>query len=91
MPLFDFSLEDDATVLTIAEMECPDEDAACDCAVQLLSALFAKMHNDAPDWSTCRIRVAGASGREIFASSAAQAALVERDRFRVEAIVRTDH
>jgi hypothetical protein len=91
MPLFYFSIEDDTAVLTVAEMECPDEDTACHCAVQLFSTLFAKMHDDAPDWSSCRIRVAGGPGRDILVSSAAQAALVERDRFRMEAIARTDH
>ena len=91
MPRFDFSLEDDTAIWGLAEVECPDEGAACDCAVQLLSTLFAKMHDDAPDWSNCRIRVASASGREILVSSAAQTALVERDRFRTEPGVRTDH
>jgi len=91
MPLFYFSIEDDTAVLTVAEMECPDEDAACDCAVQLFSTLFAKVHDDALDWSSCRIRVAAAPGGDIFVSSAAQAALVERDRFRMKTIARTDH
>ena len=91
MPRYDFSLEDDATILTVAQAEFPDEDTACDCAVQLLSALFARMHEDAPDWSSCRIRVLAASGEEILASSVGQAALLERDQVRDEAAVRTDH
>jgi uncharacterized protein DUF6894 len=91
MPMFYFSLENEAAVLTTAEMDCPDADAACDCAVQLLSTLFARMHDDAPDWSRCRIRVAGTRGADILVSSAAQAALLERDQFRLDADVRTDH
>jgi uncharacterized protein DUF6894 len=91
MPRFDLSLEDDMSVWTRAELECPDEDTACACAVQLVSTLFVRMQEDAPDWSSCRIRIAGADGQEIFDSSAAQAALVERDRFCTEAIIRTDH
>ncbi len=91
MPMFYFSLENDAAVLTMAEMDCPDADAACDCAVQLLSTLFAKLHDDAPDWSRCRIRVAGTKGTDILVSSAAQAALLERDQFRLDESERTDH
>jgi len=90
MPRFYVSFEDDSSVWSVAEMDCPDDDAACDCAVQLLSELFARMHDDAPDWSRCRIRVAGTPGADILVSSAAQAALVERDRFH-PAGVRTDH
>lgn len=91
MPRFDFSLEDDGAIWGLAEVECDDDEAARDCAMQILSTLFANMHDDAPDWSSCRIRVASASGREILVSSAAQTALAERDRFRLNADVRTDH
>src|SRR5215211_8412294 len=59
VPRFYLSFEDDSTVWSVAEIDCPDEDAACGCAVQLLSDLFAKMHDDAPDWSRCWIRIAG--------------------------------
>jgi hypothetical protein len=88
---FYLSFEDDSTVWSVAEIDCPDENAACGCAVMLLSDLFAKMHEDAPDWSRCWIRLAGRPGADIWVSSAAEAALVERDVFRTKAVVRTDH
>jgi hypothetical protein len=91
MPRFYFSFEDDSSIWSVAEMDCPDDNAACECAVQLLAELFARMHDDAPDWSKCLIRVAARPGADILVSSAAQAALVERDLFRAEAVVRTDH
>jgi hypothetical protein len=49
MPRFDFSLEDEFTVISSGNMECSDEDAARDCAVQILSVLFVKIHDHAPD------------------------------------------
>jgi hypothetical protein len=90
MPLFCFTLEDDIAVWTTSELECTDENIACEVAVQLLSKLFVQMRRDGPDWSNCRVRVAEAAGQEIMVTSAAQVALEERDRFRAEALVRTD-
>ena len=91
MPTFAISLEDDTFVWATAEMEIVDEDMASDCLVRFAAFLFARMQADAPDWSTCRIRVATANGGELLVSSAADAALLERDQTRAEAVVRTDH
>jgi len=90
MPLFSFTLEDDIAVWTSSELECTDESIACDVAIELVSKLFVQMRRDALDWSHCRVRVAAASGEEVLVSSAAQAALLERDRSRDKSLVRTD-
>lgn len=91
MTNFAISLEDDTFVWATAEMEIADAEMARDCVVQFSSFLFAKMQADAPDWSSCRIRVAAPNGDELLVSSAAEAALLERDRVRFAALVRTDH
>jgi len=87
---FAISLEDDAFVWATAQVEIDDEEMASVCAMQFASILFARMQDEAPDWSNCRIRLAGPNG-EILVSSAADAALFERDHLRLEPLVRTDH
>lgn len=84
------SLEDDEFVWATAEIEIRDEKTASDYAVQFASFLFVRMQ-EAPDWSNCRIRIAAPNGDELLVSSAAEAALLERDRTRCEALGRTDH
>ena len=84
------SLEDDTFVWATAKMEIADEEMATDCAVKFASFLFARMRTEAPDWSTCRIRVAAPNGDELLVSSAA-AALLERDDTRLQTGARTDH
>ena len=91
MPLFEIFLEDDTRLWTATRMDCPNQGAACDCAVLLASELFAKMHRDAPDWSRCRLRVAAADGAGFLLSSAAEAALLERDFLRLQGVFWTDH
>ena len=91
MSNFAISLEDDAFVWATAEVEIADDEMASDCVVQFASILFARMQGEAPDWSNCRIRVAARNGDEVLVSSAAEAALLERDRIRFETFVRTDH
>ena len=86
MPVFCFTLEDDVAVWTSSELECSDEIIACEVAIELVSKLFVQMRRNALDWSNCRVRVAAVSGQEILVSSAADAALIERDR----CLVRTD-
>ena len=90
MPVFCFTLEDDVAVWTSSELECSDETVACEVAIQLVSKLFVQMRRDALNWSNCRVRVAAASGQEILVSSAADAALIERERSRERSPVRTD-
>ena len=85
------SLEDDGFVWATAETELGDDNMASDYAVQFASLLFVSMQAEAPDWSSCRIRIAAPNGEELLVSSAAEAALLERDRVRFEARVRTDH
>jgi hypothetical protein len=91
MTSFAISLEDDTFVWATAEMEIADEETASDCVVKFAAFLFARMQTNAPDWSNCRIRVAAPNGDELLVSSAAAAALLERDRARVQTGVRTDH
>jgi hypothetical protein len=91
MSSFAISLEDDVFVWATAEVEIVDDDMASVCVVQFASILFARMQDEAPDWSNCRIRVAAPNGDELLVSSAAEAALVERDHLRSEPLVRTDH
>jgi hypothetical protein len=91
MSNFAISLEDDAFVWATAEVEIADDEMASDCVVRFASILFARMQDEAPDWSNCRIRIAARNGDELLVSSAADAALLERDRVRLEAIGRTDH
>src|SRR5689334_16622357 len=91
MSSFAISLEDDAFVWATAEVEIADDDMASACVVQFASVLFARMQDEAPDWSNCRIRLASRNGDEVLVSSAAEAALLERDRIRCEAFFRTDH
>jgi hypothetical protein len=91
MSNFAISLEDDAFVWATAQVEIADSEMASDCAVLFASFLFARMQDEAPDWSNCRIRVAARNGDQILVSSAAEVALLERDRARLEAIGRTDH
>jgi hypothetical protein len=94
MSNFAISLEDDAFVWATAEVEIADiadNEMASDCVVQFASILFARMQDEAPDWSNCRIRVAARNGDELLVSSAAEVALLERDRARLAAIGRTDH
>jgi hypothetical protein len=88
---FAISLEDDAFVWATAQVEADDEDMASVCAMQFASILFARMQDEAPDWSNCRICVAAPNGDELLVSSAADAALIERDHLRLEPLVRTDH
>ncbi len=91
MTNFAISLEDDTFVWATAEVEIDDEEMASVCAMQFASVLFARMQDEAPDWSNCRIRVAAANGDELLVSSAAEAAVIERDHLRLEPLVRTDH
>ena len=91
MTSFAVSLEDDTFVWATAQMEIADEQTASDCVVRFASFLFARMHAEAPDWSNCRIRVAAPNGEALLVSSAAAAALLERDCARVHTGVRTDH
>ena len=91
MSNFAISLEDDAFVWATAEVEIADDEIASHCVAQFASILFAKMQDEAPDWSNCRIRVAARNGDEVLVRSAAEAALLERDQLRAEALVRTDH
>jgi hypothetical protein len=91
MSHFAISLEDDRFVWATAEIEIADEEMASDCVSQFASLLFVRMQADAPDWSNCRIRVAAPNGDELLVSSAAEAALFERDHIRLQAFVRTDH
>ncbi len=90
MASFAISLEDDAFVWATAEIDVADDQAASDCAMQFASLLFARMQDDAPDWSSCRIRIAASNGDNRLVS-AAEAALLERDRALDEALIRTDH
>jgi hypothetical protein len=85
------SLEDDRFVWATAQTELRDDNMASDYAMQFAALLFVSMQAQAPDWSSCRIRIAAPNGVDLLVSSAAEAALLERDRVRVEARVRTDH
>ena len=85
------SLEDDRFVWATAETELRDAEMASDYAMKFASILFVSMQTQAPDWSNCRIRIAAPNGNDLLVSSAAEAALLERDRVRFEARVRTDH
>ncbi|MDC7786005.1 hypothetical protein PQJ75_14275 [Rhodoplanes sp. TEM] len=85
MPRYTIRISNEETAYEASDLVLPDPDKACELAVKLVADLFSSGPSAFADgWSRCSIRVMAEDGEQVFAASAAEAALIERDIVRSE-------
>lgn len=92
MQRYTIQIGDGETGYEIANLELADPDSAKELIVKFVAELFSA----APDlltitWSRCSVQVFSEDGEEVFATTAASAALMERDTIRAESATLVDN
>lgn len=83
MPNYTIRISNGEVAYEASDIALPDPDLARDLAVRLVADLFSsRVEAFAKSWSDCSIRVVADDGDEVFAASAGEAALIERDLVR---------
>ncbi|RAI43404.1 DUF6894 family protein [Rhodoplanes roseus] len=84
MPRYTIRISNEETAYEASDIVLPDPDRACELAVKLVADLFSSGPTAFGAWSECSIRVVAEDGEQVFAASAGEAALIERDFVRSE-------
>ncbi len=79
MGQYTIQIEDGKTACEITGISVRDRASAREYAVRFVSSLFMSPEIVALRWDRCRVRVLAAGGDQVFAATAQDVALIERD------------
>ncbi|MBK5960925.1 hypothetical protein CCR97_22355 [Rhodoplanes elegans] len=92
MPRYTIRISDEEIAYEASDIVLPDPETASELAVKLVADLFSSGPAGfaATGWSRCSIRVVADDGEQVFAASASEAAMIERDLVRTESGARAN-